>query len=110
MRKQTGLVRRSSFGREHRSSGPIVPSEAKGQYWISFHHLGRKAYNLVLWATSLPNQKKWVESIQKQQTNMKERSNIFDCATLSEGFFAGPNKVNCAAPFSEFSFSFSFAF
>lgn len=24
---------------------------------------------------------------------------IFDTVTLSEGFFSGPNKVNCAAPF-----------
>lgn len=104
-------MRRSSFGREHRGSGPIfVPNEAKGQYWISFIHLGRKAYNLVLWATSLSSQKKWVESIQRQQASMRERSNIFDCATLSEGFFAGPNKVNCAAPFSEFYSHLGFGF
>ncbi|EKM81681.1 hypothetical protein AGABI1DRAFT_36135 [Agaricus bisporus var. burnettii JB137-S8] len=105
-RRQPGLVRKSSFGREHhRSSGGhgpiIVPSEAKGQYWISFHHLGRKAYNLVLWATSVSSQKKWVEGIQKQQGKMRERSCIFECVTLSESFFAGPNKVNCAAPFSQ---------
>ena len=32
---------------------------------------------------------------------MKERSQIFETMTLSEGFFIGPNKVNCAAPYSE---------
>jgi len=26
---------------------------------------------------------------------------VFDTVTLSEGFFSGPNKVNCAAPYSE---------
>ena len=32
---------------------------------------------------------------------MRERSLIFDTVTLSEGFFSGPNKVNCAAPYSK---------
>lgn len=31
---------------------------------------------------------------------MRDRSLIFDTVTLSEGFFSGPNKVNCAAPYS----------
>lgn len=88
-----------------------VRNEAKGQYWISFHYLGRKAYSLVLWANSVLSQRKWVESIQRQQTVMRDRSTIFDCATLSEGFFAGPNKVNCAAPFGEcFFIMFFFLF
>lgn len=78
-----------------------VRNEAKGQYWINFQHLGRKAYSLVLWANSALSQRKWVESIQRQQAVMRERSLIFDTMTLSEGFFSGPNKVNCAAPFSE---------
>jgi hypothetical protein len=46
--------------------------------------------------------KKWVEGIQNQQVAMRERSLYFDELVLSEGFFSGPNKVNCAAPFSEF--------
>lgn len=79
-----------------------VKSEAKGQYWIQFQHLGRKAYTLTLWANSVMSQKKWVESIQKQQVVMRDRSMYFDEVVLSEGFFGGPNKVNCAAPFSEF--------
>jgi len=37
---------------------------------------------------------------------MRERSIIFDAINLSEGFFSGPNKVNCAAPYSAFSYSF----
>jgi len=48
----------------------------------------------------LLSQKKWVESIQKQQVVMRERSIYFDEVVLSDGFFAGQNKVNCAAPFS----------
>lgn len=32
---------------------------------------------------------------------MHERSTVFETVTLCEGFFIGPNSVNCAAPFSE---------
>lgn len=75
--------------------------EAKGQHWINFVYLGRKCYNLMLWADSALLQRKWLESIFKQQQAMRERSMIFDTVTLSEGFFSGPNKVNCAAPFGK---------
>ena len=34
------------------------------------------------------------------QNVMRERSMYFDEVVLSDGFFAGQNKVNCAAPFS----------
>jgi hypothetical protein len=47
------------------------------------------------------SQRKWVENITKQQEAMRERSLIFDTVTLSESFFVGANKVNCAAPFSK---------
>jgi hypothetical protein len=30
---------------------------------------------------------------------MRLRSLVFDTVTLSEGFFMGPNRVNCTAPF-----------
>ncbi len=45
-------------------------------------------------------QKKWVEHIYQQQQAMRERSHIFETVPLSEGFFTGVNKVNCAAPMS----------
>jgi hypothetical protein len=47
------------------------------------------------------SQRKWVENITKQQEVIRERSMIFDTVTLSEGFFVGTHKVNCAAPFSK---------
>ncbi|KAF5383621.1 hypothetical protein D9615_003552 [Tricholomella constricta] len=98
------LVKRNSFNRE-RGMGTGVPSvvvkpEGKGQNWINFMHLGRKYYNLVLWAPTPVLHKKWLELIVKQQQAMRERSMIFDTVTLSDGFFYGPNKVNCAAPFN----------
>ena len=78
-----------------------IKTEGKGQHWINFVHLGRKYYQLMLWASSALSQRKWLEHIYKQQQIMRERSLIFVTVTLSEGFFVGTNKVNCAAPFSE---------
>ena len=104
-RKGQALTRRASFGRD-RGISPVVSAvragnEAKGQFWINFVHLGKRHYNLVLAANSALVHKKWLESIWKTQQIMRERSMIFDTFPLSEGFFSGPNKVNCAAPFSE---------
>ncbi|TFK74994.1 CNH-domain-containing protein [Pluteus cervinus] len=92
LRHRNTLVGRSS-------PAAAVRTEAKGQYWINFVHLGRKHYSLLLWANSAIAQKKWVDHIEKQQQQMRDRSMVFDVHVLSDGFFAGPNKVNCAAPF-----------
>ena len=78
-----------------------VKNEPKGQHWINFIHLGRKFYNLVLWAATPMSHKKWLEAIYKQQQAIRDRSMIFDIVTLSEGFFVGHNKVNCAAPYGK---------
>ncbi|KAJ7714757.1 CNH domain-containing protein [Mycena metata] len=90
------LVRKSSFGSTAPRGSPHPPAvnirpDAKGPHWITFAHLGRKTYSLVLWANSALAQRKWVESITKQQTAMRERSMVFDTVALSEGFF-GANK------------------
>lgn len=105
-RKGQTLTRRASFSKE-RGISPVVSAvtikaEPKGQNWINFVHLGKRHYNLVLAASSPVAHRKWLESIWKTQQIMRERSMIFDTYPLSEGFFSGPNKVNCAAPFSEY--------
>ena len=83
---------------------PVIPmKESKGGFSLTFVHLGRKYYQITLWASTYVSQRKWVESIQKQQDIMRERSNVFETLTLSENFFVGVNRVNCAAPFSEFT-------
>jgi RHO1 GDP-GTP exchange protein 1/2 len=83
---------------------PNVPnrSDSKAQHSITFVHLGRKYYQITLWANTYFTQRKWVEQIAKQQEMLRERSMVFYSITLSEGFFTGPRKVNCAAPFSTF--------
>ena len=65
-------------------------------------HLGRKFYQITLWASTYVGQRKWVEVITKQQEMMKQRSTVFDTLSISEGFFVGANRVNCAAPFCEY--------
>ncbi|KAI0333817.1 CNH-domain-containing protein [Cubamyces sp. BRFM 1775] len=79
----------------------IAVKDTKGGFSITFVHLGRKYYQITLWASTYVSQRKWVEHIQKQQDIMRERSNVFETVTLSEGFFIGVNKVNCAAPFNQ---------
>ena len=79
---------------------PVVPvKDTKGGFSLTFVHLGRKCYQITLWASTYVSQRKWVEHIQKQQEAMRERSNVFETVTLNEGFFVGVNRVNCAAPF-----------
>ena len=67
---------------------------------ITFTHLGWRGYTITLWASTFISKKKWLEHIQKQQELMKERSNLFETVPFAQDF-AGSNRVNCAAPFSE---------
>ncbi|KAI0832106.1 CNH-domain-containing protein [Trametes gibbosa] len=81
---------------------PVIPvNNTKGGFSITFVHLGRKFYQMTLWASTYVSQRKWVDTIQKQQDAMRERSNVFETVTISEGFFVGVNKINCAAPFNQ---------
>ncbi|TCD65806.1 RHO1 GDP-GTP exchange protein 2 [Steccherinum ochraceum] len=83
---------------------PVIPvnnKDGKGGFSITFVHLGKKYYSMTLWASTYVNQRKWVESILKQQDMMRERSLVFETLTLSESFFIGSMRVNCAAPFSQ---------
>ncbi|KAG6333845.1 hypothetical protein ID866_5243 [Astraeus odoratus] len=59
----------------------------------------RRFYHLTLWASTFVSHRKWIESITKQQDLLRERSMVFETVTVSEGFFMGSNRVNCAAPF-----------
>jgi hypothetical protein len=80
------------------------PRDPKGGFSITMVHLGRKFYQITLWASTYVSQRKWVEVITKQQEMMKQRSTVFDTLSISEGFFIGANRVNCAAPFCEYLF------
>ncbi|KZP01607.1 CNH-domain-containing protein [Calocera viscosa TUFC12733] len=100
-RPKSSLIkgRSNSLGR----NSPVPLTMPKGNalgYAITFVHLGRKGYNLTLYANTAIARKKWLENIYKRQEVLRDRSAIFDMVTLSESFFLGANKVNCACPFS----------
>ncbi|KAH6916059.1 RhoGEF Rgf2 [Coprinopsis sp. MPI-PUGE-AT-0042] len=97
--KGQALVRRNSKEKVGVNLS-AVRGEAKGQYWINFIHLGRRPYQLLLWASTPVAHRKWIDVILKQQQIITEKGMIFDTVPLSEGFFSGPNKVNCAAPYN----------
>lgn len=80
-------------------SGSAPKQDAKTGYALTFTYLGRKGYSLTLWASTFVGRRKWFEHIEARQEILRQRSNIFDTITLSEGFFVGPNKVNCSVPF-----------
>lgn len=76
------------------------PTSKQG-FPISFTHLGRKGYSLTLWSPSWAGRKKWLDKIEQRQTELRDRSLVFDTSVLSEGFFANTNRVTCAAPFGK---------
>ena len=86
---------------------PILPVKIEGSgngkagFSITFVLLGRKFYQMALWAATHANHRKWTENITRQQDLMRERSQFFEMNVLSEGFFQSANRANCAAPFSE---------
>ncbi|EIN09591.1 CNH-domain-containing protein [Punctularia strigosozonata HHB-11173 SS5] len=96
------LIKRNSFTRSFPNAPIVAPvkGDSKGSFSMTFVHLGRKYYSMTLYASTYVSQRKWVENIQKQQDLMRERSLVFYTETLNEGFFLGPNKVNCAAPYN----------
>lgn len=100
--KPVNPVRRGQLVKNNSPHAPAVAvRDTKGGFSLTFVHLGRKYYQITLWASTYVSQRKWVEHIQKQQDAMRERSNVFETVTVSEGFFVGVNRVNCAAPFRE---------
>ena len=72
----------------------------KTGFAITFVHLGRKFYQMTLWAASYANHRKWIESVTLQQDLMRDRSQFFEMDKLSEGVFQAANRANCAVPFS----------
>ncbi|ETW79216.1 hypothetical protein HETIRDRAFT_478624 [Heterobasidion irregulare TC 32-1] len=107
------LTKRASFGKGGAAAPAPAPGATpyppavgktenggKGGFSITFVHLGRKYYQITLWASTHVSQRKWVENIARQQERMRERSTFFETEALSEGFFVGLNRANCAAPFA----------
>lgn len=80
-------------------SGSAPKQDVKTGYALTFTYLGRKGYSLTLWSSTFVGRRKWFQHIEARQEILRQRSNVFDTITLSEGFFIGTNKVNCSVPF-----------
>lgn len=81
---------------------PGVDKNNKQGFAMTFVHLGRRGYQITLWAASWTGRKKWLEKIEARQHELRERSLVFETLPLSAGFFVGTNRVTCAAPFGKF--------
>jgi hypothetical protein len=68
-------------------------------YPITFRHLGKGAYELQLYATTVTQRKKFIETVEKQQRMLRERnSNFYSKTVLCHNFFNANNRVNCLVP------------
>ncbi|GAA6020758.1 hypothetical protein JCM11491_003521 [Sporobolomyces phaffii] len=78
---------------------PGVDKNSKQGFAITFIHLGRRGYQITLWASTWTARKKWLEKIEERQNDLRERSLVFETVPLSAGYFVGTNRLTCAAPF-----------
>ncbi|GAA5923331.1 uncharacterized protein JCM15063_003614 [Sporobolomyces koalae] len=78
---------------------PGVDKNSKQGFAITFIHLGRRGYQITLWASTWTARKKWLEKIEERQNELRERSLVFETVPLSAGYFVGTNRLTCAAPF-----------
>jgi hypothetical protein len=79
---------------------PKADPAARG-FPITFRHLGKRGYEITLYATTQVQRRKWMEHIESQQSALRERSNIYTKTVVSEGFFTAGNRVNCLVPIGE---------
>ncbi|ORY80260.1 CNH-domain-containing protein [Leucosporidium creatinivorum] len=78
---------------------PGVDKNSKQGFAMTFIHLGRRGYQITVWAASWATRKNWLEKIEGRQNELRERSLVFETLPLSSGYFVGTNRVTCAAPF-----------
>lgn len=87
------------------SQPPPGADKNKQGFAITFIHLGRRGYQITLWASTWTTRKKWLENIEERQNELRERSLVFETLPLSAGYFVGTNRLTCAAPFGACSSS-----
>lgn len=96
------------LGLAKRSSSSLIPGNKpstssnpaqKEVYPVTFRHLGKGAYELQLYATSVTQRKKFIELVEAQQSKLRERSsNFYSKTILCANFFTSQNRVNCLVP------------
>ncbi|KAI5283335.1 RHO1 GDP-GTP exchange protein 2, partial [Ascosphaera aggregata] len=78
---------------------PAAPQASKEGYPITFRHLGKGGYELTLYATTASQRNRFIELVEGQQRQLRERNSGF-CTkmTVCEKFFSAVNRVNCLVP------------
>jgi RHO1 GDP-GTP exchange protein 1/2 len=98
---RVGIAKRpsSSLVPGIKSSASSTNSGQKDVYPITFRHLGKGAYELQLYATTVTQRKKFIEKVEEQQRMLRERnSNFYARTVLCQNFFNVNNRVNCLVP------------
>ncbi|KAK4649244.1 RHO1 GDP-GTP exchange protein 2 [Podospora bellae-mahoneyi] len=91
-------------GSVKRTSSSLLPLRAandtkKGEWPVTFRHLGKNGYELTLYASSQSGRQKWLEFIDAAQSKLRARADFFNTTVISSGFFSPQNKINCITPF-----------
>ncbi|GAA5909060.1 uncharacterized protein JCM6883_002593 [Sporobolomyces salmoneus] len=94
-----GSSNKSTSSATAKDPPPGVDKNSKQGFAITFIHLGRRGYQITLWASTWTARKKWLEKIEERQNDLRERSLVFETVPLSAGYFVGTNRLTCAAPF-----------
>ncbi|ORY67631.1 CNH domain-containing protein [Pseudomassariella vexata] len=88
-----------------RASSSLIPlprgqDNKKVEGWpITFRHLGKNFYEVVLYASNQAARKKWLEFIDSAQQRLRARADFFNVNTVSTGFFGAGNHINTATPY-----------
>lgn len=95
-------------GSSRRTSSSLISSAAKvaqpirenaqNKYPLMFQHLGRRGYELILYASTFIGRKKWVEHIMHQKEALRSKSDVYTQHTLMQKFFDPSNRANCVTP------------
>ncbi|GFZ48548.1 Rho1 guanine nucleotide exchange factor 1 [Saitozyma sp. JCM 24511] len=97
------LMSRTPAGKSTSAAAAVIPTkpDSKHGFSITIVHLGKKGYSMQLWVDTYVGRKKWLESIDKQQTTLREKSCVFTTQTITEGFFNSLRRVNCISPYDQ---------
>ncbi|GAA5999873.1 uncharacterized protein JCM10292_003517 [Rhodotorula paludigena] len=100
-RPRSLMARNASSVKIPATASQPPPGADKNKQGFAFTciHLGRRGYQITLWAATWTARKKWLEKIEERQNELRERSLVFETLPLSAGYFVGTNRLTCAAPF-----------
>ena len=92
------MATRITSGKTSVSQAPVKPDSKHG-FSLTMIHLGKRGYSMQLWVDTFALRKKWLESIDKQQHTLRERSTVFTTETITEGHFTSNRRLNCVSPY-----------